>query len=170
MQKTINGSIFRKMIMAGASLLEQNKKLVDALNVFPVPDGDTGTNMFLTIKSASAEVNNCINNNIDSTDNNLKALIKANTDAIAILNGTGEGSVTKTVADSIAAVVAGADESFDTLKEISDWITSHAESASAMNSQILTNKQDITDLAALVGELPTTMPDGTTKVVRSHTW
>lgn len=66
MQKTINGSIFRKMIMAGASLLEQNKKLVDALNVFPVPDGDTGTNMFLTIKSASAEVNNCINNNMDS--------------------------------------------------------------------------------------------------------
>lgn len=66
MQKTINGSIFRKMIMAGASLLEQNKKLVDALNVFPVPDGDTGTNMFLTIKSASAEVNNCINNSMDS--------------------------------------------------------------------------------------------------------
>ena len=66
MQKTINGSVFRKMIMAGASLLEQNKKLVDALNVFPVPDGDTGTNMFLTIKSASAEVNNCINNNMDS--------------------------------------------------------------------------------------------------------
>lgn len=66
MQKTINGSIFRKMIMAGASLLEQNKKLVDALNVFPVPDGDTGTNMFLTIKSASTEVNNCINNNMDS--------------------------------------------------------------------------------------------------------
>lgn len=103
-----------------------------------------------------------INGNIDSTDSNLKALIKANTDAITILNGTGEGSVTKTVADSIAAVVAGADESFDTLKEISDWITSHAESASAMNNQILTNKQDIADLAALVGELPTTMPDGTT--------
>ena len=54
------------MIMAGASLLEQNKKLVDALNVFPVPDGDTGTNMFLTIKSASTEVNNCINNSMDS--------------------------------------------------------------------------------------------------------
>lgn len=66
MQKTINGSVFRKMIMAGASLLEQNKKLVDALNVFPVPDGDTGTNMFLTIKSASSEVNNCINNSMDS--------------------------------------------------------------------------------------------------------
>ena len=66
MQKTINGSIFRKMIIAGASLLEQNKKLVDALNVFPVPDGDTGTNMFLTIKNATTEVNNCINNSMDS--------------------------------------------------------------------------------------------------------
>lgn len=54
------------MIMAGASLLEQNKKLVDSLNVFPVPDGDTGTNMFLTIKNASSEVNNCINNSMDS--------------------------------------------------------------------------------------------------------
>ena len=62
MQKTINGSIFRKMIIAGASLLEQNKKLV----VFPVPDGDTGTNMFLTIKNATTEVNNCINNSMDS--------------------------------------------------------------------------------------------------------
>ncbi len=66
MQKTINGSVFKKMIIAGASLLEQNKKLVDALNVFPVPDGDTGTNMFLTVKSATTEVNNCINNNMDS--------------------------------------------------------------------------------------------------------
>ncbi|MBS7404025.1 MAG: DAK2 domain-containing protein [Eubacteriales bacterium] len=66
MQKTINGSIFRRMIIAGASLLEQNKKLVDALNVFPVPDGDTGTNMFLTIKNATTEVNNCINNSMDS--------------------------------------------------------------------------------------------------------
>ena len=54
------------MIIAGASLLEQNKKLIDALNVFPVPDGDTGTNMFLTIKSATNEVNNCINTNIDA--------------------------------------------------------------------------------------------------------
>ena len=66
MQKTINGSMLRKMIIAGASLLEQNKKMIDALNVFPVPDGDTGTNMFLTIKSATTEVNNCINNNVDA--------------------------------------------------------------------------------------------------------
>lgn len=62
MQKTINGATLRKMFVGGVALLDQNKKLVDALNVFPVPDGDTGTNMFLTLKSAVTEVNNCIGN------------------------------------------------------------------------------------------------------------
>ena len=66
MQKTISGATFRKMVNAGASLLEKNKKLVDSLNVFPVPDGDTGTNMFLTMKSAVTEVNNCVGNNLDN--------------------------------------------------------------------------------------------------------
>lgn len=64
MQKTINGASLRKMFVGGVALLDQNKKLVDALNVFPVPDGDTGTNMFLTLKSAVTEVNNCIGNEI----------------------------------------------------------------------------------------------------------
>lgn len=64
MQKSINGASLRKMFVGGVALLDQNKKLVDALNVFPVPDGDTGTNMFLTLKSAINEVNNCIGNEI----------------------------------------------------------------------------------------------------------
>ena len=64
MQRDINGASLRKMFVGGVALLDQNKKLVDALNVFPVPDGDTGTNMFLTLKSAVAEVNNCIGNEI----------------------------------------------------------------------------------------------------------
>ena len=66
MIKTINGATFRKMIVAGAGLLEQNKKYVDSLNVFPVPDVDTGTNMFLTMNSAVNEVSKFINNNMDS--------------------------------------------------------------------------------------------------------
>ncbi len=66
MQKTINGSIIKKMILAGGVLLEQNKKFVDSLNVFPVPDGDTGTNMSMTMKSACKEVTNCMNNNMDA--------------------------------------------------------------------------------------------------------
>lgn len=66
MQKSINGATFRKMLLAGASLLEQNREYVDSLNVFPVPDGDTGTNMFLTIKNAVSEVNKCMGNDIAS--------------------------------------------------------------------------------------------------------
>lgn len=64
MQKNINGVMLRKMLLAGATLLDENKQYVDSLNVFPVPDGDTGTNMFLTMKSVVAEINNCQNNNI----------------------------------------------------------------------------------------------------------
>ena len=66
MQKSINGTTFRKMVLAGVSLLEQNKEYVDSLNVFPVPDGDTGTNMFLTMKSAVGEINKCMNNDLVS--------------------------------------------------------------------------------------------------------
>ncbi|MDA8441056.1 MAG: DAK2 domain-containing protein, partial [Peptococcaceae bacterium] len=44
------------MMINGSSAMEQHKDQVDALNVFPVPDGDTGTNMFLTVQSAAREV------------------------------------------------------------------------------------------------------------------
>lgn len=64
MQKVINGADFRRMVKIGAGLLEQNKKLVDSLNVFPVPDGDTGTNMFLTLKSAVSEINKVQDNDL----------------------------------------------------------------------------------------------------------
>ena len=56
MHKTINSTEFRKMILVGAKQLEINRAKVDALNVFPVPDGDTGTNMTMTIMSAAREV------------------------------------------------------------------------------------------------------------------
>ena len=48
MQKTVNSTEFRKMVASGARMLEINRTKIDALNVFPVPDGDTGTNMSLT--------------------------------------------------------------------------------------------------------------------------
>ncbi len=66
MIKTINGSALRKMFLSAFSLVEENKKAIDALNVFPVPDGDTGTNMSLTLKSATAEMNACESNAIES--------------------------------------------------------------------------------------------------------
>jgi uncharacterized protein len=54
--KMIDGLLLRDMVMAGAAMLENNRDSVDALNVFPVPDGDTGTNMSLTMAAAIREV------------------------------------------------------------------------------------------------------------------
>ncbi len=59
MHKTINSSEFRKMILVGAKQLEINRAKVNALNVFPVPDGDTGTNMSLTMQSCVKEMTAC---------------------------------------------------------------------------------------------------------------
>ena len=80
----------------------------------------------------------------------LKQSIDKNTTAIATLNGTGTGSVTKAVSDGIAKVVASAPASFDTLKEISDWIDTHEDGASSMNSAIQANTNDITDIRSRV--------------------
>ena len=59
--KTINGHILKQMIISGSNNLYNHYPEVDALNVFPVPDGDTGTNMNLTISSGSKEVVNLNN-------------------------------------------------------------------------------------------------------------
>ncbi len=50
---TIDGAMLKSMLISGSNLLDKRKKEIDALNVFPVPDGDTGTNMHLTFKAAA---------------------------------------------------------------------------------------------------------------------
>ena len=55
-KNTIDASVLAKMFLAGAKNLEAKKEWINELNVFPVPDGDTGTNMTLTIMAAVAEV------------------------------------------------------------------------------------------------------------------
>ena len=55
-RRTCNGQDFKKFVQAGLAWLEQNYEEVNALNVFPVPDGDTGTNMMLTMRSAYNEI------------------------------------------------------------------------------------------------------------------
>ncbi|MBR5616542.1 MAG: DAK2 domain-containing protein, partial [Clostridia bacterium] len=57
MANKIDGMMLKEMFSSGAALLTQNRESVDALNVFPVPDGDTGTNMTQTINSAIKEMN-----------------------------------------------------------------------------------------------------------------
>jgi len=64
--KIITGAMLRKMVISGANYLEENKEYVNSLNVFPVPDGDTGTNMSLTMKSSVKELNMCANNDMET--------------------------------------------------------------------------------------------------------
>lgn len=63
--KYIDNVMFKKMMIGAATNLENNKALVDSLNVFPVPDGDTGTNMNLTVQAAVREINNLTEDNIN---------------------------------------------------------------------------------------------------------
>ena len=69
-KNTIDSKMLAKMFMAGACNLEKNKDYINELNVFPVPDGDTGTNMTMTIMSAYKELNNL-------EDPDMKATCKA---------------------------------------------------------------------------------------------
>ena len=68
--KVISADLLAKMFLAGAKYLENNKEYINELNVFPVPDGDTGTNMTLTILSAAKELNGV-------TDINMQTVCKA---------------------------------------------------------------------------------------------
>ena len=57
MAKMIDGEVYKDMILQAAAALEERMEETNALNVFPVPDGDTGTNMSMTLNSAVAELN-----------------------------------------------------------------------------------------------------------------
>ncbi len=56
MKEIITGAAFAEMLLCASDALEQNKQLINELNVFPVPDGDTGTNMSLTMRAAATEL------------------------------------------------------------------------------------------------------------------
>ena len=83
-------------------------------------------------KKAALDAVDALAENVDTNAEN----IKKNADAIDVLNGDGAGSVAKIADDRIAAALAGADADFDTLKEMSDWLSEHADSAAAMNTAI----------------------------------
>ena len=71
MSNTIDAKLIAKMFLSGAKNLDAKKEWINELNVFPVPDGDTGTNMTMTIMSAAKEVQNLGDNT------NMEAICKA---------------------------------------------------------------------------------------------
>ena len=61
----VDGELIKKLFMGAAASLEKNKQSINDLNVFPVPDGDTGTNMSLTVQSAVKQIKSLNSNNIN---------------------------------------------------------------------------------------------------------
>lgn len=99
---------------------------------------------------------------LDDRDKEVVKKILDNKTAIDLLNATATidnqaplGSVERTVGDKvaeeIAKIVANAPEDFDTLKEIADWISTHSDSAAAMNSAIQENRDAVSSLKTLLG-------------------
>ncbi|MDE5729202.1 MAG: DAK2 domain-containing protein [Clostridia bacterium] len=107
MQKTVNSTEFRKMVASGARMLEINRTKIDALNVFPVPDGDTGTNMSLTMQSAVREMNACSSNRFQEI---CDAVSKG-----ALKGARGNsGVISSQIFRGICSVIKNVNDSFDT--------------------------------------------------------
>ena len=67
MKKTINGADFSRLMISAAAAIEINKQKLNELNVFPVPDGDTGTNMSMTINAAAADLRKAENPTLEKS-------------------------------------------------------------------------------------------------------
>ena len=101
-----------------------------------------------TVEGLSTSIES-LKTTVGDENSGLVKQVAENKAAIDTLNG--DKNVSGSVAYQIAQIVAGADESFDTLKEIAEWITTHKTDAATMNAQINTNKDDIASLKTLVG-------------------
>ena len=121
MNQSINGKLFREMFVSGANNLKNNKDLIDKLNVFPVPDGDTGTNMSMTISSAIRELNNLKNDNLTEVGKTLSkgSLMGARGNSGVILSqiirgmaSSMEGKKELGVEDLAKALKSGADTAY----------------------------------------------------------
>lgn len=92
------------------------------------------------------------------------ALSSVTSDVNKLTSDNGEGSIKQAVADGISSIVAGAPESLDTLKEMSDWIQTHENDASAMNSRITKNTNDIAALSEDVADTTATVNANNVKI------
>lgn len=101
--KRLNGLDFRAMVNSGAANLENYQNEINALNVFPVPDGDTGTNMSMTFSNGAKEANNCLS---DSIGDIAKALSRG-----LLMGARGNsGVITSQIFRGLAQAIEGKDE------------------------------------------------------------
>lgn len=112
---------------------------------------DSGVEQTLHLETSADMVQRSDGSSVEEAIANLDAALGQINAALAVLNGTGEGSVSKAIIDKISAVVAGAPERLDTLKELADWIDSHETDAATMNSKIVGNSTAIEALQSKPG-------------------
>ncbi|WGD81004.2 DAK2 domain-containing protein [Bacillus subtilis] len=155
--RTLNGRTFAEMILAGAQNLSQNASAVDALNVFPVPDGDTGTNMNLSMTSGAREVEQMDTDDIGKVVSALsKGLLmgaRGNSGVILsqLFRGFSKSIETKKEINALefaAALQAGVDMAYKAvMKPVEGTILTVAKDA-AKKAMILAEKE--TDITALM--------------------
>lgn len=160
--RTLDGRTFAEMILAGAQNLSQNASAVDALNVFPVPDGDTGTNMNLSMTSGAREVEQMDTDDIGKVGSALsKGLLmgaRGNSGVILsqLFRGFSKNIETKKEINALefaAALQAGVDMAYKAvMKPVEGTILTVAKDA-AKKAMILAEKEtDITMLMTAVTE------------------
>lgn len=159
--QTISGEKWAEMIRAASRYLEHRKSIVDALNVFPVPDGDTGTNMSLTLQSAAR--------NLDQVKGEERSHFGARAEAMAqgaLLGARGNSGVISSQilsgfasvcreeaeidgATFIEALDAGVKAAYKAvMKPVKGTILTVSEGAVAGGAQVL--EQGITDIEAII--------------------
>ena len=112
MTDRISGGAFKQMVAFGAACIAQQKQTINDLNVFPVPDGDTGTNMYLTIQTAVNELRKCQPATVDEaakvTASGLLRGARGNSGVILSLLFRGMSKVLKGTAEADGAQLAAA--------------------------------------------------------------
>lgn len=133
----VDGSITYEISLEDISIQSELDEVKEFIGMV---EGDEGSDSIIEIIE---KVDNRITNEVDT----LNEKIQKNTDSITILNGNGDGSIQKTVSNAITELVNGADEKFDTLKEISDYILNDTTNAAKMTSDISDLKKSVNALS-----------------------
>jgi uncharacterized protein len=151
--RTLDGRRFAAMIFQGAAHLSSNAKAVDALNVFPVPDGDTGTNMNLSMTSGAKEVKNNISDHIGKVSSALaKGLLmgaRGNSGVILsqLFRGFAKAVETKREINSVefaAALEAGVITAYKAvMKPVEGTILTVAKDAAKRAVEVAKKEKDI---------------------------
>ena len=151
----LDGKRFAEMVIQGANHLAANAKYVDALNVFPVPDGDTGTNMNLSMTSGAKEVKNNVQEHIGKVGSALaKGLLmgaRGNSGVILsqLFRGFAKAIETKPTVNSVefaAALNAGVETAYKAvMKPVEGTILTVAKDAARHAVAVAKNHDSLID-------------------------